>query len=138
MNILKTYLGWESVKNVFTLPFLCVRSMNKRERSGKLQSNRKINSNDLRTFFLNDTLKNNSVSSRTFSALKKLSRTFKTVFRFKLREKERSSSAAKIDILRKKKCTRIKDKNRIYWNLQKKLSNNLLKLCTTSCENRIQ
>ena len=86
--------------------------MNKRERNGKLWCNRKINSNDKGTFFLtltmpfsyytDDTLKNNSVSSRTFSALKKLSRTFKTVFRFKLREKERSSSAAKIDILRKK------------------------------------
>ena len=87
------------------------------------------------SYCTDDTLKNNSVSSQTFSALKELSRTFKTVFRFKLREKERSSSAAKIDVL-KKKCTRIKDKNRIYWNLQKKLSNNLMK-CTTSCENRI-
>ena len=54
------------------------------------------------SYCTDDTLKNNSVSSRNFSALKKLSRTFKIVFRFKLREKERSSSAAKIDILKKK------------------------------------
>ena len=44
LNILRTYPGWESVKNVFILLmfFFCVRSINKGKRNVKLYSNRQL------------------------------------------------------------------------------------------------